>query len=645
MEQTVSIIKNAYEGCKMINKILPLTILDDSNKTLFEKDKYKIPLYQRAFAWSDKEICQLIDDINDFTADHYYLGSLIVNLNKDGVYEVIDGQQRLTALFLLLDYVGDYNWGKDRLSYECRDRSNFTLNGLAELTNDSVEAYLANPEKIEQTLIAGRKIISDKFSTDKIDKNKFISNLKKVILYRIEVPPHTDLNRYFEIMNVRGEQLEQHDILKAKLMEPLDKQSRIAFAAVWDACRDMTGYVQMHFPKDEREVMFGGDWDWLYLDRYDFLCKKKDTTIASRSVLDIIKQDALPTTIDGEDETGNRIRFDSIIGFTYFLMHVLKVFAAAELDKESYSIPDLLDDKKLLDTFVPIIDNGMKNGKSITKKDFSLAFIKCLLKCRFLFDKYIIKREYKNEDNNGAWSLKELKVSGARSKKKAYYKDTYFGEYNEKTKDKWNRTEINLMLQSCLRVSYTSPKIMHWITKLLLWLYDDNNRQRLSQYQGYTENIAKENAIAFLQDNANYRQGVNTPHIVLNYLDYLLWIERDNAEYKKLDFAQFAFEFRNSVEHWYPQHPSEQSFAKWDDVDRFGNLCIIQRNINSKFSNLSPASKKNTYGQMIEKGSLKLRVMSELTKDDAKWKNQVCEEHEKEMLNLLQNACNLPIIP
>lgn len=73
-------------------EISVLSILDDSNQKLFDKDKYIIPLYQRAFAWSDKEICQLIDDINDFTADHYYFGSLIVNSNEDGTYEVIDGQ-------------------------------------------------------------------------------------------------------------------------------------------------------------------------------------------------------------------------------------------------------------------------------------------------------------------------------------------------------------------------------------------------------------------------------------------------------------------------------------------------------------------------------------------------------------------------
>ena len=118
-------------------------------------------------------------------------------------------------------------------------------------------------------------------------------------------------------------------------------------------------------------------------------------------------------------------------------------------------------------------------------------------------------------------------------------------------------------------------------------------------------------------------QGVNTPHIVLNYLDYLLWTKRSDDEYKGLNFDEFSFEFRNSVEHWYPQHPSSQSFDSWADVDKFGNLCIIQRNVNSKFSNLSPTSKKGTYHQMIEKGSLKMRVMSALTKDDTAWKETV----------------------
>ena len=126
-----------------------------------------------------------------------------------------------------------------------------------------------------------------------------------------------------------------------------------------------------------------------------------------------------------------------------------------------------------------------------------------------------------------------------------------------------------------------------------------------------------------------------------NYLDYLLWTKRSDDEYKGLNFDEFSFEFRNSVEHWYPQHPSSQSFDSWADVDKFGNLCIIQRNVNSKFSNLSPASKKDTYRQMIEKGSLKLRLMSSITEDDAEWKETICGKHEEAMLKLLKNACNM----
>lgn len=43
------------------------------------------------------------------------------------------------------------------------------------------------------------------------------------------VPENTDLNRYFEIMNTRGEQLEQHDILKARLMKHLKTRKEQEF--------------------------------------------------------------------------------------------------------------------------------------------------------------------------------------------------------------------------------------------------------------------------------------------------------------------------------------------------------------------------------------------------------------------------------
>ena len=83
--------------------IQELRILDDD--TLFDKEvHYVIPRYQRAYAWEDKEIEQLIDDINDSIGD-YYIGSLVVAKVKgrEERYEVVDGQQRLTTLYLLLN--------------------------------------------------------------------------------------------------------------------------------------------------------------------------------------------------------------------------------------------------------------------------------------------------------------------------------------------------------------------------------------------------------------------------------------------------------------------------------------------------------------------------------------------------------------
>ena len=75
------------------------------------------------------------------------------------------------------------------------------------------------------------------------------------------------MNRYFEIMNTRGEQLEQHDVLKAQLMSSNNgNEGKAEFARIWEACSDMSGYVQMHFDVETRERFFGGEWRYLAAD-------------------------------------------------------------------------------------------------------------------------------------------------------------------------------------------------------------------------------------------------------------------------------------------------------------------------------------------------------------------------------------------
>lgn len=635
----------------------------DGNKTLFDTAaEYVIPLYQRAYAWEDKQLVQLVEDINDVQDGlNYYIGSLIVSKNGNR-YEVVDGQQRLTSLYLLLNVLG-FSITKN-LRFDCRDKSNYTLENISDILTEKCGKL--DMDRIESTILKGVRILSEEINRRSaegaLDKDDFIEKLSRIIIFRIEVPQNTDLNRYFEIMNTRGEQLEQHDILKATLMSYLKNQrEKTLFASIWDACSDMTGYVQMHFDVKTREEIFGGEWNWIPSNDWnDYKDINVEYVESGKSVRisDIIKPNFVIDQDDATDVDNNRVRFESIIDFPYFLLHALKVYVRTNGIEHEISdkkiVDELLDDKKLIESFRRVIEHGVRKGKKIAdrKGNFSRQFIVSLLLYRYCFDQYIIKREYANDDSDGEWSLKSLYVSGQQSKKRAFYANTRLVRTRERKTTNNYRNDTNIMLQSAMRVSYTSPKIMHWITEILCWLTENEcehtEEDYLTEFDIVTEHYVKDEVRKqFFGKKAedggfDVALGVNTPHIVFNYLDFLIW-KKDRKKY-----ADFVFEFRNSVEHWYPQNPSGGTFEAWHDgVDQFGNLCIIQRNVNSKFSNMAPEAKKSTFRDMIAKGSLKLRIMSELTEKSGDksaslcWRETVCKEHEEEMMQILKMACGI----
>ena len=619
--------------------IKELYILDKKN--IFDReDQYIIPRYQRSYAWEDKEILQLIDDINDVDkSENYYLGSLIVSKVKDkkDTFEVVDGQQRLTTLYLLLSYLVHLKVLDEEvpstLSFDCRTNSNFTLENIHRVLQGSLDSE--NEEKVEQSIRNGLKIIDYKFKTDNLlNPHEFADRLKHVILYRIEVPKHTDLNRYFEIMNTRGEQLEQHDILKAKLMGCLDEEKdREFFARVWEACSDMTGYIQMHFPPTEREKIFGYNWNQMPSDKwknYKECIKNSSKADLGKRLNEIIDTDFKINVSDGSLEDERHVRFESIIDFPYFLLHSVRSFIKVNDVRLARSFGELLDDKKLIEDFLIVLQHGEINGKSIKDRPggFAKKFIIHLLKSRYLFDKFIIKREFTEGNEEGEWSLKELQSSN----KKAYYVNTKLNYFKEWSTSYAPRNEESKKIQSALRVSYTSPKVMHWITEVMTWLFKNEEYPKLTEV---TEKIAVRATYKNFIEISNFKLGVQTPHIVFNFLDYLLWKREKNK------YSDFDFEFRNSVEHFYPQHPSDGSFDAWNDVDTFGNLSIISRSVNSKFSNLSPESKMKSYSKIINKGSIKLRKMGEIIQGSSNesWINEKCKEHEEEMIYILRDYC------
>lgn len=584
-------------------------------------DKYYIPLYQRAYAWTEKQINQLIEDINDHSGENYYIGSLIVYKRANG-YEVIDGQQRLTTLLLLFIYLKLEV--QDCLKYDCRRKSNETLTRLINGNFSNM-----NDEDIEASLAIGEKIINEKFKTNnnghKINVDEFIEKLSHVVLYIIEVPQGTDLNRYFEIMNTRGEQLEQPDVVKAKFMDKIaSPNDREKFAKVWSACSDMTGYVQMNITDTElRKQLFTDNWvniqyidfDKEYQQEHSDTGKKAENNINEKLQSILYNDPTEKVSTNGNDE---RTRFESIIDFPHFLLHVLRIFKKVK-KIDDYNVGNLLDDTLLLDEYKLLF----KSNKA-QQLNLPMEFINCLLKCRVLFDKYILKREFAILDNEGKWSLKQINKSENDS---PYYTRS-------------TKLDNVLMLESAMRVSYTSPKVMHWITRLLIWFYTNEQKEGFdNEFEKVTESFIRESIKADFFSKENYNHmGIETPHIVLNYLDYLLWKENS------IKYSDFVFEFRNTVEHWYPQHPSAGGFDIWGkEVDNFGNLCLLQRSYNSRFSNLEPHSKKNSFSGMIAKGSIKLRLMAELTIDGTKWKD-VYLSFGEQMIQKLRDAVGVNTI-
>ena len=578
---------------------------------IFSNVHYEVPIYQRNYAWGSDQIEQLIEDIKS-TDDDYFLGNLIVNQKDNNAYEVIDGQQRLTTLFLLERYLG-IAIANDALRFEARDKSNRTLAALPN-TNQLTDELLSSEIK------EGYKIIDDYFEKTGLssDKEKFIKRLDKVNLIRVQVPAKIDLNHYFEIMNTRGEQLELHEIAKAnflsKITSPIDK--KIA-SDIWEYCSNMDSYIQMNYHKDKRDMIFSNDWSSLSEQIVDFDslvgCYQNESVTEVRFTLEEILQGE--GVLSGESTSSEELeneRFESIISFPNFLLQVNKAITISIADDDSS-----LDDKNFLD----IIKNNWADESS------AKHFLFMMLKARVIFDKYVLKREFARDyKETGKWSLQRLeKYRDARTDKPKYI-GTFGGDEDDRNRQ--IRT-----LQSALRITYTSPKTMHWISLVLSSYLNDENADILKILESYAQSKV---------DTSRYEtaSGFGFERIVFTYLDYLIY--RDGYSFNGHEMirplsSDWQFQFRSSIEHFYPQNPTELPPWENDDSNCFGNLALITVSGNSIFNNASPDGKASSNPGIIAQ-SLKLKIMAEMMRQNNNiWDQKLAHIHQDEMFKILRS--------
>ncbi|SCX40125.1 DUF262 domain-containing protein [Nitrosospira sp. Nsp1] len=608
-----------------------------SIKELLRGDvEYVIPMYQRNYAWEEGEITQLIQDVIDYLpkngdkARNYYIGTLVVYERQDSktpVFETIDGQQRLTTLSLLTSYLKnarlvDLVWYSTlSIHFDSREHSRATFAAIFEGKFNNDPAEVLAEKQINIGILNGyrliKKVLPQKLKENGVSPQQFADYLfNDVQIMRVKVPADTDLNQYFEIMNNRGEQLEKHEVLKARMMEQLQgcKQSQMCLHAVWEACANMERYVQMGFTLEQRGSIFGEkDWGQFRVEDFDDLraalhsTQEMLATEGSSLTLDQIiakapigvEQDQYQSSEDAPE------RFNTVIDFPNFLLHVLRVDTQADIP---------LDDKRLLDTFETHV---LKQPDPVAAVAAVKRFTFSLLRCKYLFDQYVIKREFiKGADG---WSLKRFKWNDGGERSRAG-RGSYVNTFGEEDGSEGINRRI-LMLLSAFHVSMPTLVYKHWLNAALHHLFQAKQVEAQAYLQ-HMESVAK----AFVFDRflatekgLDYfamiyeNQGICQTHgesiaadtfeprltfgkiennLVFNFLDYLLWLEHGASEPVK----SYEFTFRSSVEHYYPQRPLPgHAQLDVDTLMSFGNLCLISHDKNSRLSNFMPAAKKEFY--------------------------------------------------
>lgn len=632
-----------------------LTISDLFNDE--NKCKYIIPIYQRNYAWGDDEISSLLQDIknaceqNQEQDKNYYIGSLVVHRRDNGDFEVIDGQQRITTLTLIMHHLGKLSFRN--IFFEHRDESQ---QALSNLNSEKL------PSNFSQALKTIKKVI-DEWGNNKDEIVEFL--LDKVEIIRTEVPEGTDLNHYFEIMNTRGEQLEKHEILKARLMKELPTAiEQSLFAKIWDACSDMSRYVVMGFDSELRKVILGGDWRKVRGFFKTILNENSENPEEpENSIVKLINAEVKIEKNEEQSQDKYDGEFTSVIDFPNFLMHVLRIYLEM-FDKCKYSTQNdpcnvSLDEKLLLKSF---------EGKFEGKPKKVRIFIYTLLVCRYLFDLYVIKSNM-IRTNYENWSLWKI-VKG----KSGYYYKNSFGSYKDvsvdNSLDKNDDEALNdadptkkaVMLLSMFHVSNPSRIYKNWLYAVLRWLFNNKDNIIPVNYIHFLEELCdklyfgnncqgKDITEIILEkvefelnsgDKKDWDDGVNVPNFVFNRLDYQLWKLPDEKvkDFLKNDgwltentknaiWKKFRFTFRSSVEHHYPQHPIDGQ--RIEDVDMFGNLYLLSQSKNSRLSNLTPVAKRDIIKPWNNCDSLKQVIM--MSHD--KWGEDEIKVHGEKMLTIL----------
>ena len=257
---------------------MPTTIeVNKQNVEMFlgsgKSKPFVIPEYQRPYAWTEEQVETLFEDLWEFTTisggaereSSYFLGSVVSYENENGEQEIIDGQQRITSLFLLLRAIYTKLVATPE-SERTAEANNFIgkieptiwrtdkLTGTVDFKNILLTSRVVNNEgnEILRAILESGK--TDENAKDNYSRNyryfqklfdrhstenplmiyQFIyAVLNQAILLPITADTQDTALTIFSTLNDRGLPLSDADIFKAKIYNQLEVEAKKVFIERW----------------------------------------------------------------------------------------------------------------------------------------------------------------------------------------------------------------------------------------------------------------------------------------------------------------------------------------------------------------------------------------------------------------------------
>ncbi|WQY26665.1 DUF262 domain-containing protein [Helicobacter pylori] len=221
---------------------------------------YQIPIYQRPYQWTEENCEKLLDDLffnyEDDRESDYFCGSLVlIAISEDSkakIYDVVDGQQRLSTFILLAKVLATLflerltEESKDYLQeslngrYGKKDRLNFNAIGFNSkkdfqyaLTSFNDAPVSNNKNNYLKNAVCLKNYLRKK---EIEDINDFIEWLYfRVVFITITCPDADKALRIFNVLNARGLALSATDIFKGELLKHTKEHEQEEFVSRWNA--------------------------------------------------------------------------------------------------------------------------------------------------------------------------------------------------------------------------------------------------------------------------------------------------------------------------------------------------------------------------------------------------------------------------